>query len=117
MKQSNLGLPQEALADTVQSVHLTLEVVRKFSFQVFFARDPLLVIEVAGLVFLFALLGKAFSGLFFLYSAFLVSFVWPRVYEAKQKEIDAAVAQALAVVSAKVGPLLEKVPFLKPKSD
>jgi hypothetical protein len=117
LKQSNLGLPQEALADTVQSVHLLLEAFRKFALQVFFARDVLLIIEVSGVVFLVSQVGKLFSGTFFLYLTFILSFVWPRVYEMKQKEIDAAVARAVALVSAKVGPILDKVPFLKQKSE
>lgn len=117
LKQSDLGMTQEALADMVQSCHLTLEAFRKFVYQVFFARDVVLVAEVSGVVFLISQFGKLFSGTFFLYLTFLVSFVWPRVYEMKQKEIDAAVAQAVALISAKVGPILEKLPLPKPKSE
>lgn len=62
--------------------------VREVARDVFYCNFPILSLKFAGLFFLLSLFGKWFSGFTLAYIAVLISFVWPRLYEEKRKEID-----------------------------
>jgi len=47
----------------------------------------------------------------------LIFFIWPRLYEEKKDVIDAQYNKITSQILAKVEPLLEKIPGLKPKKD
>mmetsp|Transcript_46774 Transcript_46774/g.117873 ORF Transcript_46774/g.117873 Transcript_46774/m.117873 type:complete len:243 (+) Transcript_46774:82-810(+) len=57
-----------------------------------------------------SVIGGWFSGVFFAWLFVLVSFVWPRLYEEKQQQIDAAVAQAKTQAEFHVGETIKKLP-------
>ena len=75
--------------------------------------------------YLAGVVGGWFSGETVLYLTGLVAFVWPRLYEEKQKEIDqlyaiasAQIVQYYNLAISKIPPnVAAKLPFLKPKSN
>jgi len=92
--------------------------------EVFYCTDNLLSLRFALYFYLGATLGNWFDFVSILYIGMLVSFIWPRLYEEKQKEIDQVVNIAkdqintyLQLALSKLPPAVTaKFPQLKPKS-
>jgi len=111
---------QKHLDTVVDIVNLTVDTYR----DVFYSVNVALSLKWLAYFFLFAQVGKMFSGETLVYLAGLGAFVWPRLYQEKQKEIDQvyglAMKQADVYIQlglSKVPPAVTaKLPFLKPKS-
>jgi len=101
-------------------INLTIDEYR----QVFYCTDNLLSLRFALYFYLAATVGEWFSGFTILYLVALGFFVWPRLYQEKQKEIDQlfeiAKAQAnvyFQLALSKLPPAVtQRFPMLKPKS-
>jgi len=112
---------QTHLNTIVDTINLTIDNFR----DVFYGTNLVLSLKWIGLFYLAATFGKIFSGETLLYLVGLGFFVWPRLYEEKQKEIDQlyAIAEKQAGVYIQLG--LSKLPpavttkltFLKPKTN
>lgn len=92
--------------------------------EVFYCTNNILSLKYAAYFYITATVGTWFSGATLLYLAALVLFIWPRLYEEKQKEIDHYYALAMANVEkyiqlglSKLPPAVtNKFPALKPKA-
>jgi len=111
---------QKHLDTIVDLVNLTIDTYR----DVFYATNLLLSLKYIGYFYLLATIGEWFSGEALIYFTLLGFFVWPRLYEEKQKEIDhfygIAVTQANVYIQlglSKLPPAVTaRFPALKPKS-
>eukprot|EP01114_Cavostelium_apophysatum_P024188 TRINITY_DN93_c0_g1_i1.p1 TRINITY_DN93_c0_g1~~TRINITY_DN93_c0_g1_i1.p1 ORF type:complete len:277 (+),score=55.38 TRINITY_DN93_c0_g1_i1:119-949(+) len=103
---------------------LTNTTIDKFR-DVFYCNDNFLSLRFAAYFYLAATIGNWFSGATLVYLVSLGAFVWPRLYEEKQKEIDQfygiAVAQAdtyYKLALSKLPPAVtQRFPQLKPKTN
>jgi len=123
-KDANFHVSKEAAEQHLSTVldisNHTIDHLR----DVFFCTDNFLSLKFAGYFYLGAMLGNWFSGATILYLAILAFFVWPRLYEEKQKEIDQfygiASEQAnnyFQLALSKLPPAVTaRFPALKPKS-
>jgi len=112
---------EQHLATILDLVNLTIDNLR----EVFYCTDTLLSLKFALYFYLGATVGNWFSGPTLLYLGMLFSFVWFRLYEEKQKEIDQfyniAKSQTnayLQLAISKLPPAITaRFPQLKPKSN
>jgi len=112
---------EQHLTTILDLVNLTIDNLR----EVFYCTDSLLSLRFALYFYLGATIGNWFSGPTLLYLGMLFSFVWFRLYEEKQKEIDQfyhiAQTQAsgyLQLAVSKLPPAIgARFPQLKPKSN
>jgi len=111
---------QQHIDTVVDIINLTIDTYR----DVFYGVNLALSLKWLAYFFLIAQVGKMFSGETLIYLVLLVSFVWPRLYQEKKKEIDQAyeLAQKQASIYIQLGlsklppAVTAKLPFLKPKS-
>jgi len=112
---------QKHLDTVVDLVNLTIDTYR----DVFYSVNLALSLKWLAYFFLLAQVGKIFCGETLIYLTGLGCFIWSRLYEEKQKEIDQAYAIArkqadvyIQLGLSKVPPAVTaKLPFLKPKSN
>jgi hypothetical protein len=91
---------------------------------VLYCTNNLLTLQFAFFLYLIATVGAWFSGATLFYLVLLGFFVWPRLYEEKQKEIDQLYSLVMTQVNnyfqlalSKIPPsVTSKLPFLKPKN-
>jgi len=91
---------------------------------VLYCTNNMLTLQFAFCLYVAATIGSWFSGATLFYLVLLGSFVWPRLYEEKQKEIDQLFSLAMTQIGnyyqlalSKLPPAVTaKLPFLKPKS-
>lgn len=79
--------------------------------------DTVFSIKVAVIVWFIALVGSMFSGVFILYAIFLAAFIWPRIYQEKQAEIDRVSGIALSHLDQYYALILSKLPLHKKKKE
>lgn len=107
--------------DTVlDSINLTIDLFR----DVYYCVNPIFTAQAAAVLYAVATVGNWFSGLSLIYLVLMGFFVWPRLYEEKQQEIDHfyGIAKTQANMYIQLG--LSKIPpsvtsklaALKPKS-
>jgi len=109
---------QKHLDTFVDLVNLTIDNFR----DVFYCTSTALSLQYLGYFFALATVGKWFSGLTVIYLTLLTFFVWPRLYQEKQKEIDQIYAIAMEQIGkyvhlglSKLPPAVTaRLPFLKP---
>jgi len=112
---------EQHLTTVLDIVNLTIDNLR----EVFYCTDTLLSLRFALYCYLGATIGNWFSGPTLLYLGMLFSFIWFRLYEEKQKEIDQfyniAKSQAnvyFQLAISKLPPAVTaRFPQLKPKSN
>eukprot|EP01104_Vermistella_antarctica_P020364 TRINITY_DN8692_c0_g1_i1.p1 TRINITY_DN8692_c0_g1~~TRINITY_DN8692_c0_g1_i1.p1 ORF type:complete len:253 (-),score=88.21 TRINITY_DN8692_c0_g1_i1:177-902(-) len=64
----------------------------------FYCRNNVKSLKIAGLLYVVSVVGSWFSALTLIYVGVLFAFVWPKLYEVKQKEID----QVFGLINAQV---------------
>jgi len=123
-KSSTFHISRSTLVQHVDTVldliNLTIDLIR----DTYYCTNLILTAQVAGVLYLVALIGKCFSGTSLIYLVLLGLFVWPRLYEEKQPEIDHFYAIAMQqadlyfqMALTKIPPgVTARFPFLKPKS-
>jgi len=89
----------------------TIELARS----VLYFTDNYLSLKVAFVIWILSVVGNLFSGLTLLYMVFLTSFIWPRIYQEKQHQIDQAYELAWDKINFYANQALEKLPFGKKK--
>jgi len=123
-KGANFHVTKASAEQHLQTVlDLTNTTVDKFR-EAFFVSNNLETLKVAGYLYLFAVLGKWFNDATLIYLVVLVLFIWPRLYEEKQREIDQFYGIAVTEVKkyyqiglSKVPPQVQqKLSFLKEKA-
>jgi len=123
-KGSNFHVSKTTVEQHLQTIiDLTNTTVDKFR-DVFFISNTVESIKVLGYLYLIAVLGKWFNDSTLLYLVVLGFFVWPRLYEEKQKEIDqfygiakTEVKKYYQIALSKVPPQVQqKLAFLKEKA-
>jgi len=77
----------------------------------FYFTNTLRSLKFAGILFALATIGKCFSGIAILFLVFFFSFVIPRIYLEKQKEIDAILGLARSQIDTYTQLVLSKIPF------
>jgi len=124
-KGANFHISREVVDQHVTTlidlINTTVDQLR----DVYFCTDSFLSLKFALYFYLAATVGNWFSGATLLYLVTLGFFVWPRLYEEKQKEIDQfwgiAVSQAnnyYQIALAKLPPVVTaRFPALKPKAN
>jgi len=70
-------------------------------------------LKVAFALWVLSVLGKVFSGLTLLYMTFLTAFIWPRIYQEKQAQIDEAYALAAGKINQYVSLAMSHLPLKK----
>jgi len=116
----NKAVGEQHFQTVVDVINTTVDKFR----DAFFVSNNLETLKVAGYLYLFAVLGKWFNDSTLLYLVVLGFFIWPRLYEEKQKEIDQFYGIAVTEVKkysqialSKVPPQVQqKLAFLKEKS-
>jgi hypothetical protein len=73
--------------------------------------------QIAVIVWFIAIVGGAFSGIVLLYGIFLAAFVWPRIYQEKQADIDRVYGIALAHLNQYYDLVISKLPLGKKKKE
>jgi hypothetical protein len=71
--------------------------------------------KAAVFIWLVSIVGKLFSGTCLLYMSFLAAFVWPRIYQEKQADIDRLYNLALEKINFYISLALAKLPLGKKK--
>jgi len=124
-KSSTFHISRNTLVQHVDTVldlvNLTIDLFR----EVYYCTNLVLTVQFAAILYTVATLGKCFGGATVIYLILLGFFIWPRLYEEKQQEIDLfyglAIQQAdvyLQLALSKIPPsVTAKLPFLKPKSN
>jgi len=79
--------------------------------------DPVFSAKISVIVWFLAIMGNTFSGVFLLYGLFLASFVWPRIYQEKQAEIDRVYDNVVKHASQYYNLVCSKVPLWKKKKE
>jgi len=123
-KGANFHINKAAVDQHVQTVvdliNTTIDNLR----DAYYVSDNILTLKVAACLYALAVLGKWFNDSTLIYLAVLALFVWPRLYEEKQKEIDQFYGIALTeakkyyqIAYSKIPPnIQQKLAFLKEKS-
>jgi len=127
-KNSTFHVSRNTIVEHVDTVldliNLTIDLVR----DVYYCTNLSLSLQAAFFLYLVSTVGGWFSGLTLAYLVLLGFFIWPRLYEEKQQEINQMYTMVYTIVStnldnalrvgiSKVPPVVfEKFPFLKPKS-
>jgi len=83
---------------------------------VLYFTDSAFSLKFAFAIWVLSVLGKLFSGLTLLYMTFLTAFIWPRIYQEKQAQIDEAYALAVGKINHYVALALSHLP-LKRKTE
>lgn len=79
--------------------------------------DTVFSVKIAVIVWFIAIVGGAFSGIVLLYGIFLAAFVWPRIYQEKQADIDRVYGIALAHLNQYYDLVISKLPLGKKKKE
>jgi hypothetical protein len=79
--------------------------------------DTVFSVKIAVIVWFVALVGSLFSGVVLLYGIFLAAFVWPRIYQEKQADIDRVYNIALTHLNQYYDLVLSKLPLGKKKKE
>lgn len=123
-KSSTFHISRTTLVQHVDTVldltNLSIDLVR----EVYFCTNLVLTAQFAGILYGVATVGKWFGGATLIYLVLLGFFIWPRLYEEKQQEIDHFYAIGMQqadmyfqMALSKIPPgVTAKLPFLKPKS-
>jgi len=123
-KSSTFHIARSTLVQHVDTVldliNLSIDLIR----ETYYCTNLTLTAQFAGILYLIAFIGKCFSGTSLIYLVLLGFFVWPRLYEEKQQEIDHYYAIGLQqadmyfqLALTKIPPgVTARLPFLKPKS-
>jgi len=82
---------------------------------VLYFTDTLFSLRIAVLLCILSVIGKLFSGTMLLYMTFLTAFIWPRIYQEKQVQIDQAYELAMNKVNFYSQQVLSKLPLGKKK--
>jgi len=80
---------------------------------VLYFTDSSFSLKFAFAIWVLSVLGKLFSGLTLLYMTFLTAFIWPRIYQEKQAQIDEAYALAVGKINHYVALALSHLPLKK----
>jgi len=80
---------------------------------VLYFTDGAFSLKFAFAIWVFSVIGKLFSGTTLLYMTFLTAFIWPRIYQEKQAQIDEAYELALSKINHYVGLAMAHLPFKK----
>mmetsp|Transcript_19517 Transcript_19517/g.21703 ORF Transcript_19517/g.21703 Transcript_19517/m.21703 type:complete len:261 (+) Transcript_19517:43-825(+) len=113
LKNIDFSISRETLTEHVECVYAAWEALRAISRKIFYCSDLALTGKAAASFWVMSVIGNWFSGVILLYSCFLVFFIWPRVYQEKKAEIDAAAQKVMAVVKTQLAVVLEKLPMDK----
>jgi len=111
---------EQHLQTVVDLINTTIDNLR----DAYYVSDNILTMKVAACLYAFAVLGKWFNDSTLIYLAVLGLFIWPRLYEEKQKEIDHFYGIALVeakkysqLALSKIPPnIQQKLAFLKEKA-
>jgi len=80
---------------------------------VLYFTDASFSLKFAFAIWVLSVLGKLFSGLTLLYMTFLTAFIWPRIYQEKQAQIDEVYALAAGKINHYVTLALSHLPLKK----
>jgi len=105
---------EEAVSHAEVAYRFTDAVVLLFRDALFFT-DVVFSLQVLGVSVVLAITGNYVSLPTVLFSAAVVFFIIPRVYEEKKAQIDDAIAKGFAAAHEKIGPVVAKVPLDKLK--
>jgi len=113
-------IAEKHLNTVLELTNITIDSCR----EVLYCTNVILSLQAAAMCYATATVGGWFAGATLLYLVVLGFFIWPRLYEEKQKEIDALYAVALTHLNnyyqlalSKIPPgVTAKLPFLKPKN-
>jgi len=75
---------EKHLDSVLNIVNAVLEVAR----DIFYSNFPILSVKAGVILLIISFIGKWFSGLTIIYTVTLISFIWPRLYQEKNREID-----------------------------
>ena len=95
-KAPETWLSEEEVSQHVSAFVATANGLIKQAFSLTYCEDVELTLKWMGGLFGIAYLCRLFGTLGFFFLTFLAAFGWPKLYETKQKEIDAAVEMAAA---------------------
>jgi hypothetical protein len=109
----DLKLSQEVIQPIVQTIVDKINSGLNFYVDILMCKDLGRTVKFAAVVQLLCWIGKIMSGTTFLYLAFNLAFIVPKVYELKQKEID----QVIALGQSKASEIWNKFMLAVPKSD
>jgi len=84
---------------------------------VLYFTDTSFSLKFAFAIWVLSVLGKLFSGLTLLYMTFLTAFIWPRIYQEKQAQIDEVYALAASKINHYVTLALSHLPLKKNKTE
>jgi len=122
-KTTNFHVSKESAEQHLNTVLELTNIVIDSWREILYCTNVILSLQAAAICYATATVGGWFAGTTLLYLVILGFFVWPRLYEEKQKEIDAAYALGLTHLNnyyqlalSKIPPgVTAKLPFLKPK--
>jgi len=80
---------------------------------VLYFTDGAFSLKFAFAIWMFSLIGKFFTGTTLIYMTFLTAFIWPRIYQEKQVQIDEAYELAASKICHYVGLAMSHLPFKK----
>jgi len=83
--------------------------------EVLYIKDYAQTAKVAVFVWLLSIVGKLFSGTMLLYMSFLTLFIWPRIYQEKQTDIDRLYNLALEKINFYLSMVMANIPLGKKK--
>jgi len=117
--QANLQNPYQASKYTLEPhaeaiIGIINDVVYVWTSVLYFT-DTVYSLKVALFIWILSVIGKLFSGTTLLYMTFLTAFIWPRIYQEKQVQIDQMYELALAKINFYVQLALSKLPIGKKK--
>jgi len=107
---TNFEISQQTVEKHIGTIVDVLNVLLKDLKTIFYSTDTVLTLKWIFYFYLFATVGGWFGGATLLYLSVLGAFLWPRLYEEKQKEIDHAFGVAKVEADKYVQMALEKVP-------
>jgi len=96
---------EEIMATSLELTNLTIDVFR----DVFYCSNNILSLKFALGFYFVATIGSWFGGATLIYLALLALFIWPRLYEEKQKEIDHYCEVARCQVNTYINVALQKI--------
>lgn len=109
-KNSTFHISRSSIVQHVDTVldiiNLSIDLCR----DVFYCINPIFSLQAAGVLYGLAILGKWFNGLTLIYLVLMGFFIWPRLYEEKQQEIDHFYAIGLTEAQKYIELGLSKLP-------
>jgi len=115
IQQTDFVIPKEQTQAHVETVVRVIESIRSVLQDVLSCDDMKLTLQAVAIAIAALFIGNVFSDVSLLYLLFLISFLWPRLYEEKRNQIDNAVTTAVTQVREKLKPVNTTVTQVREK--